>query len=117
MSSPASNPSDPEVIIIKDKKDDGNTWLWAIFVIVLVAIILVVVGVCLGNKHCKKILVYQNSLPPSSGAPIAAQSSGINGINGMSGMSGSSMLAGGAQAVITPSMFASSAAPMSFFPY
>ena len=101
---PAPAP-EPEVVVIREKPDDGNIWMWAIFGIILIAIILIVVGVCLSNKHHKK-LVYMTSnagVPPS-----VAPSSYAPSLQG-----------GGAVSVapLTASMLNSSVAPMSFMPY
>lgn len=99
---------DPEVVVIKEKPDDGNVWLWAIVGIVLLAIVLLVVGMCLSSKHHKKMvyLTSNASVPPSVASSLQGGSSAY--------------LSGGAAlsvAPITPSMLNSSVAPMSFMPY
>ena len=98
---------DPEVVVIKEKKDDGNVWLWAIFAIVLIAIILVVVGVCLANKHKKVVYVPSSasSMPPSVASSLQGGYSGVSKYGAMS------------TAPITQSMLTSSVAPMSFLSY
>lgn len=109
---PAPSPApEPEVVVIREKPDDGNIWMWAIFGIILIAIILIVVGVCLSNKHHKK-LVYMTSnagVPPSVAPSSYAPS-----------LQGGSFLAGGGAVSVAPltaSMLNSSVAPMSFMPY
>lgn len=104
-----STPSpDPEVVVIKEKKDDGNVWLWAIFGIVLLAIILVVVGVCLSNKRHKRIMYLNNSQVPPSVASSLSGGSSYMASGGLGAMS---------TVPVTHSMLNSSVAPMSFLPY
>lgn len=109
MSTPTPPQPDPEVVVIKEKKDDGNVWLWAIFGIVLLAIILVVVGVCLANKHRKKIVYVPSSassMPPSVASSLQGGYGG--GVSSYGAMS---------TAPVTQSMLNMSAAPMSFLSY
>jgi hypothetical protein len=105
MSSSTPPTPDPEVVVIKEKEDNGNVWMWAIFGIILVAIILIIVGVCMSNKHHKK-LVYLTQ------APSAAMSSGSG--SGASLMGGASLMS---VAPVSASVLNSSMAPMSFMPY
>ena len=115
MSTPTPSPSpapEPEVVVIKEKKEDGNMWMWIIFSIILLAIILIIVGVCMSNKHHKK-LVYMagNAAVPPSYAPSYASAPSLEG--------GASFLSGGAMSVapLSASVLNSSVAPMSFMPY
>ena len=110
MSTPPTPAPEPEVVMIQEKKDDGNVWMWVIFGIILLAIILIVVGVCMSNKHHKK-LVYMagNASMPPSYAPSAPPLQG-----------GGASLSGGSVMSVSPlsaSMLNSSMAPMSFMPY
>jgi hypothetical protein len=103
---------DPEVVVIKEKPDSGDMWMWVIFGIVLLAIILIILGVCLSNKHHKK-LVYVNA---NTSVPPSMASSGSNSYL----QGGASFLAGGSALSVAPismSVLNSSTAPMSFMPY
>ncbi len=96
---------DPEVVVIKEKKEDGNAWMWAIFGIVLVAIVLIIAGVCMCNKDCKKAMY----MTPNMSMPPSYAPSSLAG-----GASRSAMMS---VAPVTHSMLASSTAPMSFVSY
>ena len=105
----SSIPTEPEVVVIKDKKDDSNMWLWAIFAVVFVAMILLVVGVCLSNKKHKQMVYMQ---PSSTSVPPSVASSLQGG--GRSHMARHNMMS---VAPVSHSVLNSSTAPMSFLPY
>ncbi len=114
MSNPTPSPApEPEVVVIKEKPDDGNVWMWAIFGIILLAIVLIIVGVCMSNKHHKKMVYMANAaVPPSVASSYAPSAPSLQG-------GGGSYLTGGAVSVapLSASMLNSSMAPMSFMPY
>ena len=101
MSNSGTTP-DPEVVVIQDKKDDCNVWMWAIFAIILVAIVLIIVGCCMSTKQCKQLVQMANntSMPPSV---VSSLQGGMRG--------------GKSVAPVTQSMLNTSAAPMSFLSY
>lgn len=114
MSTPPT--PDPEIVVIQEKPDSGDVWMWVVFGIVLFAIILIIVGVCLSNKHHKK-LVYMTSnaaVPPSIGSVNSASGSGVRSLQGGAFLAGGSAMS---VAPITASVLASSVSPMSFMPY
>jgi hypothetical protein len=96
---------DPEVVVIKEMKNDGNVWMWTIFVILFIAIILVVAGMCMSNKRHKQMFY---NMPSSSTSVPPSVGSSFQGGGRSSAMS---------TAPVTHSMFNSSASPMSFLSY
>ncbi len=115
MSNPTPSPTqEPEVVVIKEKPDNGNVWLWAIVGIIVIAIILIVVGMCQSTKRTKK-LMYMNSQPPLYAPPSYASAP-----PSLQGGSNASFLQGGSAVSVAPlsaSVLNSSMAPMSFMPY
>lgn len=93
---------DPEIVVIKENKDDGSIWMWAIFAIVLIAVILIVVGVCMSNKQYKKVMYMSPTVPQSVASSLQGGSRYAHAMS---------------VAPISQSMLASSKAPMSFMSY
>ncbi len=90
--------------MIKEKKDDCNSWMWAVFGIIFFAIVLTVVGMCLSRKQCQKAVYMgaNTSMPPSVASSL----------QGGGGLRSSAM----SVAPVTYSML-NSASPMSFMSY
>lgn len=102
--------TEPEIVVIKEKKDDGSAWLWAIFAVVFVAMILLIVGVCLSNKKHKQVVYMQpsaTSVPPS----VASSASSLAGGRSRHYRQNMSV------APVSHSVLNSSTAPMSFLSY
>ena len=115
MSAPTPTPTptpEPDIVVITEKKDNGTCmWMWSIFGIILIAIVLIIVGVCMSNKHHKK-MVYMNS---NAAVPSSAMSSYAPSFEG-----GGRYLSGGSAVSVAPlsaSVLNSSVSPMSFMPY
>jgi len=102
-----STPPEPEVVVIKEKKDDGSVWMWAIFAIVLVATILLVIGMWLSDRRHKKVIMYQQPAQPQMAQQLVG--------GGYSGISGGSSFA--SLAPVPSAFLNTSQAPMSFMPY